>query len=299
MALISQHLWTSPAQFQAHSVFSNKKVKVLITQLCPTHCDPTDCSPWDCPGKNKGVGCHSLLQGIFQPSDWTQVSPTAGRFFTIWATRKAPQINASKIGNWYGHTPAPNTPWLSAPCDLPVYTGPNQEADILQLSGFAHSTSWECWHLAHSFNLGWNLYHSPGCLIKTVLHTDSHHLAPPEIHPRTAATLSLLGHVGHFHHKHESSSDFWTEFPSTSPRTSTIPPGYHGSLSSSASSSLTSGLFKYIKSQVWPEYHRDILPSAEWNRSTTFLVPDNLLLFTESLLQQLHPGVFYFNYTSS
>ena len=36
-----------------------------------TLCDPMDCSPtrilcpWDFPGKNTGVGCHFLLQGIF------------------------------------------------------------------------------------------------------------------------------------------------------------------------------------------------------------------------------------------
>ena len=35
-------------------------------------------------GKNTGMGCHTLLQGIFP----TQVSCTAGRFFTIWATRE-------------------------------------------------------------------------------------------------------------------------------------------------------------------------------------------------------------------
>ena len=43
----------------------------LVAQLCLTLCNPTDCSP---PGssvhrnsldKNTGVGCHSLLQGIF------------------------------------------------------------------------------------------------------------------------------------------------------------------------------------------------------------------------------------------
>lgn len=124
--------------------------------------------------------------------------------------------------------PTPNKPWLSAPRDQPVYTGPNQEADVLQLSGFAHSTSWESWHLARSFSLGWNLYYSPGCLIKTVLHTDSHHLALPEIHPSTPAALSLLGYVGHFHHKHESSSDFWTEylpkyFPKNFDNTSWLP----------------------------------------------------------------------------
>ena len=41
--------------------------------------------PWDSPGKNTGVGCHALLQGIFP----TQVSCIAGRLFTIWATQGA------------------------------------------------------------------------------------------------------------------------------------------------------------------------------------------------------------------
>ena len=33
-------------------------------QWCLTLCDPMVC-PWNSPGKNTGVGCHSLLQGIF------------------------------------------------------------------------------------------------------------------------------------------------------------------------------------------------------------------------------------------
>ena len=43
----------------------------LVAQSCPTLCDPMDCSPpdsfdhGDSPGKNTGVGCHALLQGIF------------------------------------------------------------------------------------------------------------------------------------------------------------------------------------------------------------------------------------------
>ena len=44
--------------------------------------------PWDSPGKNTGVGSHSLLQGIFLTRDWTYVSCIAGRFFTIWITRE-------------------------------------------------------------------------------------------------------------------------------------------------------------------------------------------------------------------
>ena len=55
-------------QFANFSLYT--KVKVLLIQLCPTLCDPIDCSlpvlcPWDSPGKNTGVGCHFLLQGIF------------------------------------------------------------------------------------------------------------------------------------------------------------------------------------------------------------------------------------------
>ena len=46
-------------------------------------------SPWNSPGQNTRVGSLSLLQGIFPPQDQTQVSCTAGRFFTSWATREA------------------------------------------------------------------------------------------------------------------------------------------------------------------------------------------------------------------
>ena len=42
---------------------------VLVAQLCPAVCDPMDCPTrllcmWNSPGKNTGVGCHSLLPGI-------------------------------------------------------------------------------------------------------------------------------------------------------------------------------------------------------------------------------------------
>ena len=43
----------------------------LVAQLCLTLYDPINCSPpgpsvhEDSPGKNTGVGCHALFQGIF------------------------------------------------------------------------------------------------------------------------------------------------------------------------------------------------------------------------------------------
>ena len=107
----------------------------LVAQSCPTLCDPMDCSPpgssvhEDSPGRNTGVGCHALLQGIFptqrsnpglphcrqilyqlshkgspwilewvaypffsgssQPRNQIRVSCIAGRFFTSWAIREA------------------------------------------------------------------------------------------------------------------------------------------------------------------------------------------------------------------
>ena len=42
-----------------------------VAQLCLSLCNPMDCSlpgllcPWSFPGKNTGVGCHFLLQGVF------------------------------------------------------------------------------------------------------------------------------------------------------------------------------------------------------------------------------------------
>ena len=108
----------------------------LCARLCPILCNPMDhSSPGssvheDFPGKNTGVGCHALLQGIFPtqgsnpgllhcrwilyplshhrhpripervsysifsgsswPRNWAGVSCIAGGFFTSWATREAP-----------------------------------------------------------------------------------------------------------------------------------------------------------------------------------------------------------------
>ena len=123
-----------------HNVDDISKIKwrqtlCLITQLCLTLWDSMDSSPagssvhGDSPGKNTGVGCHALFQGIFptqgtnpglphcgqilfqlshqgsprilewvaypfsRGTSWsrnrTRVSGIAGEFFTSWATREA------------------------------------------------------------------------------------------------------------------------------------------------------------------------------------------------------------------
>ena len=70
-------------------------VLCLVTLSCLTLCNCTDCSP-------PGSFVHGILQtrvlewvampssrGSSQPRDGIQVSRTAGRFFTSWATREA------------------------------------------------------------------------------------------------------------------------------------------------------------------------------------------------------------------
>ena len=55
--------------FTTSATFYLGKVKESeVTQSCPTLCNPMETRllcPWDFLGKNTGVGCHFLLQGIF------------------------------------------------------------------------------------------------------------------------------------------------------------------------------------------------------------------------------------------
>ena len=56
---------------------------------CLLNCDTMDCSLtrllclWDFPGKNAGVGCHFLLQGIFLTHRSNPVSPSLATGFFI------------------------------------------------------------------------------------------------------------------------------------------------------------------------------------------------------------------------
>ena len=56
----------------------------LVAQSCLTLCDPTGWSHGDSPGKNAGVGCHALLQGIFPTQEDSLPSELLEepRFFT-------------------------------------------------------------------------------------------------------------------------------------------------------------------------------------------------------------------------
>ena len=83
-----------PPSYNTSGILVKKKMIVLATQLHLTLCHPMDCS-WS------GSSVHGISQarivewvaipfsrGFSQPRDQTWVSSTAGRFFTIWATRR-------------------------------------------------------------------------------------------------------------------------------------------------------------------------------------------------------------------
>ena len=61
--------WTE--NLQMYKLGLEKAVLCLVTQSCLTVCNPVDCNPpgysvhQDSPGKNTGLGCYALLQGIF------------------------------------------------------------------------------------------------------------------------------------------------------------------------------------------------------------------------------------------
>ena len=89
-----------------------------IAQLCPALCDPMDCS---LPGSsNLGIFQARILEWVAisfsrrssQPRDWTQVSCTVGRCFTIWATSEVQismQISLSLLPTYL----APFNKWIS------------------------------------------------------------------------------------------------------------------------------------------------------------------------------------------
>ena len=64
---------------------AEKVERAVCAHSHPTLCDPMNYrpagspSPWDFPGKNTGVGCHFLLQGIF---------PTQGSILCLWGFLK-------------------------------------------------------------------------------------------------------------------------------------------------------------------------------------------------------------------
>ena len=79
-------LWNTGHTFSHHFPPPPKPSSARFTVFCP----------WNSPGKNTGMGSHSLLWGNLPNPGIKPTSPAlAGRFFTVWATRAA----LSTLGN--------------------------------------------------------------------------------------------------------------------------------------------------------------------------------------------------------
>ena len=77
-------------------------VKVLVAYSCPILCNPMYCcsppgSP--CPDKNTGVGCHSLLQGIFPGTGFKPGSPTCRQILYQLSPQGSPWDHFKQIIN--------------------------------------------------------------------------------------------------------------------------------------------------------------------------------------------------------
>ena len=70
-----------------------------VPESCPALCDPMDLEPaslfcpWDFPGRNTGVGCHFLLQGIFP----TQESNPHLLHLLYWQTDSLPLCHPGSV----------------------------------------------------------------------------------------------------------------------------------------------------------------------------------------------------------
>ena len=85
--------WLNVAPFQSITflTYTLNATRAKLLQSCQTLCNPTDCNPpgfsahGDSSDKNTGVGCHALLQGIFQTQGSNPpltIPALAGGFFT-------------------------------------------------------------------------------------------------------------------------------------------------------------------------------------------------------------------------
>ena len=69
--------------------------------------------PWNSPGKNTGVGCHALLQGIFWNQGWKPGLPWLQAYFLLSEPPQKPSMTTCtiKISNIHPISPL----WISAP----------------------------------------------------------------------------------------------------------------------------------------------------------------------------------------
>ena len=90
----------------------------LVTQSCVTLCDPTDCTGssvhGDSPGKNTGVGCHTLLQGIFPTQGMNLDLPHCRWILYCLSHQRRPYSCSVQLAQSFSHVQFFVTPWTVA-----------------------------------------------------------------------------------------------------------------------------------------------------------------------------------------
>ena len=83
------------------SISGNAQLRTHVRVFTTHWRQPTVVCPWDSPGKNTGEGCHSLLQGIFQPQGsnshvWCLLHCREALYH--WATGEPLQLETDLLG---------------------------------------------------------------------------------------------------------------------------------------------------------------------------------------------------------
>ena len=105
LSIFTSEPLSSGRALNSHPNTKWNKVKMSVAQFCPTLCDTIVC-PWKSLARILEWVVIPFAGGSSWPRDWTWVSHTAGRFFTIWATKEAPREGFNSFPNhlpssWY------------------------------------------------------------------------------------------------------------------------------------------------------------------------------------------------------
>ena len=124
----------------------SEKLKVLVTQSCPTLHDPMNCSP---PGSSvHGIFHAGIPEWVAIPfSKWSSPyrdsSCIGGGFFTIWPTRQAPHVSCLPL-SW---------PWYCTHLVFAFDWGPRVHIEASKLTSYpllsSHWASYQDWAVFH------------------------------------------------------------------------------------------------------------------------------------------------------
>ena len=116
----------------------------LVTHSCPTLCHPMDCSPpgssvhGDSPGKNSGVGCHALLQGIFPTQGLNPGLPHCRQILYHLSHQGSPRI-LEWVAYPFSRGSSQPRNWTGIYHVYSVQFSPSVMSDSLQLHGLQHT----------------------------------------------------------------------------------------------------------------------------------------------------------------